>query len=139
MKKILIFVPILLFSCCSLEKIFKGYEKEEAAIYTAAAEDLAKGLCPRLEKFSEEEAAAAFHEVFSKEGEVDEKWLLELSRLVIKYSRGKVSIEAHCRADLEGPGTYFTLRFGDMAQGVKFTPEEPFFEFQYPIIAMQCR
>ena len=134
---VLFFVVFLVvFFFLPKENFFKEWGGEEAAVYNIAAQDLAKGLCPRLE-FSEE-VYAAFQKVFAQ-GEADEHWLAEFSRLVKKYSRGKVRIEAPCRGDLDVPGVYFTLRFGDMAQGVKFTPEQPLFSFQYPVIAMQAR
>ncbi|PIR92739.1 hypothetical protein COU01_00115 [Candidatus Falkowbacteria bacterium CG10_big_fil_rev_8_21_14_0_10_44_15] len=130
------FSASVLFLFLPKENSFKEWGGEEAAVYNIAAQDLAKGLCPRL-GFSEE-VYTACQKVFAQ-GEADEKWLAELSRLVKRFSGGKVRIEAPCRGDLDVPGIYFTLRFGDMAQGVKFTPEQPFFRFQYPVIAMQAR
>jgi len=105
----------------------------------SAAQDLANGLCPRLEF---ENTESAFSLVFTESGgKVDENWLADFSQLVKKLSRGKVRIEAPCRAEFapDVPGVYFTLCFGEMAQGVKLTPEEPLFQFEYPVIAWGSR
>ncbi|OGF18424.1 hypothetical protein A3I35_03820 [Candidatus Falkowbacteria bacterium RIFCSPLOWO2_02_FULL_45_15] len=131
------FSASVLFLFLPKENSFKEWGGEEAAVYNIAAQDLAKGLCPRLELT--EETYVSFEKIFAQGGEVNENWLADFSQLVKKFSGGKVRIEAPCRGDLDVPGIYFTLCFGDMAQGVQFTPEQPFFKFQYQVIALQAR